>query len=81
MNKWEFSDKLRALLAPLEIGDLEIVGNLLRFRVKVGGETKYGSFKFNQLDDELLAEIVSHVKPLPGCPHCGYRHPPDGMCI
>lgn len=18
---------------------------------------------------------------LSGCPHCGYRHPPDGMCV
>lgn len=18
---------------------------------------------------------------MPGCPHCGYRHPPDGICI
>ena len=81
MKQLEFSDKLRALLGPLEIGDLEIVGNILRFRIKVDGETKYGSFKFNQLDDDLLAEIARNVKPLPGCPHCGYRHPPDGVCI
>jgi len=62
MNKLEFSDKLRALLAPLEIGDVEVVGNLLRFRIKVDGGVKYGSFKFNQLDDELLAEIAKVVK-------------------
>jgi hypothetical protein len=61
MNKLEFSVTLRALLAPLEIGDMEIVGNILRFRIKVDGETKYGSFKFNQLDDDLLAEIAKVV--------------------
>ena len=65
----------------MEIVSIPDVSNLVRFRIKVDGETKYGSFKFNQLDDDLLAEIASHVKPLPGCPHCGYRHPPDGVCI
>jgi hypothetical protein len=25
---------------------------------------------------------IEHVKPaMPGCPHCGYRHPFDGMCL
>jgi hypothetical protein len=30
--------------------------------------------------------IKKNAEPLPpivarGCPHCGYRHPPDGMCV
>lgn len=24
---------------------------------------------------------IEHVKPGFGCPHCGERHPPDGMCV
>jgi len=67
MNKWEFSDKLRALLAPLEIEDVEIVsvpdvGNIMRFRIKVEGGVKYGSFTFDQLSERLLADVVRKVK-------------------
>jgi hypothetical protein len=30
----------------------------------------------------VLAIINAALPPsLPGCPHCGHRHPPDGMCV
>ncbi len=29
------------------------------------------------------SKAIEHIKVTPGggCPHCGYWHPPDGMCI
>lgn len=26
-------------------------------------------------------KAIEHVKTSAGCPNCGYRHPPDGMCV
>lgn len=26
-------------------------------------------------------KAIEHVRELPGCPDCGFRHPPDGMCV
>jgi hypothetical protein len=34
--------------------------------------------------DAACAEMEQQIDEnlsLPGCPHCGYRHPPDGMCL
>lgn len=44
----------------------------------VGGWPGYHThFTLIELPDQPAAE---HSEPT-GCPHCGARHPPDGMCV
>lgn len=30
---------------------------------------------------DRTSKKIGYEKKFGGCPHCGYRHPPDGMCV
>lgn len=34
-----------------------------------------------ETEPATIGHLDNGKTALAGCPHCGYRHPPDGMCI
>ena len=69
----ETPDQLRANLAD-EIADTFIYLDLLAQSQGINLAAAVRS-KFDR-----TSKKIGYDKPV-GCPHCGYRHPPDGMCV